>query len=309
MPSFRRSARDERQALLLLGFLGALSLMLMTLDARWHTVSWLRSAITTPIYPLQSGLAALRAGAERWRARYEGTSALLAQNQNLQEQLAQAQMRAAQAEALQKENERLSALLQLPAQTLVGGRAARLLSGAEPLNGKVLLDAGARAGVQLAAAVGTSAGIIGQVTQVYPYSAEVSLLTGAAISVPAVNARSHVRGISYGDVIFEGEALEVRFVALDADVALGDLWLSSGLGGVFPAGAPLARTVAVEKPAGSLFLRVLAKPLARMDSADVLWVFDLAESLTRTNAAAAEIIAPLSAPSAATRGKSQNAKK
>ena len=86
------------------------------------------------------------------------------------------------------------------------------------------------------------AGVLGQVTRVYPFVSEVTLLIDRDQAIPVVNMRTNARGVAYGDpVASHGGGMELRFVSANADVQENDLLTTSGLDGVYPSGLPVAR--------------------------------------------------------------------
>ena len=109
-------------------------------------------------------------------------------------------------------------------------------------------------------------GLLGQVTRVFPLSAEVTLLTDRDAAVPVLNTRTQQRSAAFGGA--GGGAnpgLELRFMAGHADVQPGDLLATSGIDGVYPAGLPVARVVSVERRAESGFARIALVPAASPD--------------------------------------------
>jgi rod shape-determining protein MreC len=103
-------------------------------------------------------------------------------------------------------------------------------------------------------------GVIGQVTRVYPWLAEVTLITDKGHLVPVLNTRNGLRGV-LGGTGNDG-ALELKFVPLNADFENGDQLVTSGIDGIYPPGLPVAQIVNVERNAAFLFARIVCKPVA-----------------------------------------------
>jgi len=99
---------------------------------------------------------------------------------------------------------------------------------------------------------------------VYPLTAEVTLVTDRDAAVPVLNARTQQRGVAYG--MPQAQGMELRFMAGNADVQVGDSLLTSGLDGVYPAGLPVARVLKVDRRADSAFARIWLTPTAEPDS-------------------------------------------
>jgi len=77
-----------------------------------------------------------------------------------------------------------------------------------------------------------------------------------------LNTRTGARGVAYGDASLHADAMELRFMAANADVANGDLLTTSGVDGVYPPGLPVARVEKVERRVDAVFARIYCVPLA-----------------------------------------------
>ncbi len=141
----------------------------------------------------------------------------------------------------------------------------------DPFRHRVLLDKGAADGVFKDQAVLDGDGIFGQVSKVNASTAEVILISDAEHAIPVQSNRSGVRTIAVGTG--DQNKLSLPFVTVESDLQAGDLLLSTGMGGVFPPGYPVAQVSKVKR-AGSTFALVEAKPTARLDQArEVLLVW------------------------------------
>jgi rod shape-determining protein MreC len=138
-----------------------------------------------------------------------------------------------------------------------------LYDARDPSTRRIVLDRGTRNGVQPGLPVIDNAGVIGQVTRVFPFTSEVTLLTDREQAIPVQVLRSGLRSIAYG----RGRSgqLDLRFVAPDADIQVGDVIVTSGLDGMYPAGLAVAKVVQVEKVAAGAFGRVVCQPLGGVD--------------------------------------------
>jgi rod shape-determining protein MreC len=171
----------------------------------------------------------------------------------------------------------------------------------DPFRHRVLLDKGASSGVFKGQAVLDAEGIFGQVSQVHARTAEVILISDAEHAIPVQSNRSGLRSIAVGTG--DSDRLSLPFVTVESDLKAGDLLISTGMGGVFPSGYPVAEVTRVERDPAATFAVVDARPTARLDrDREVLLVwFDL--PLTDTpapEATAPEVAVPeASAPPAA----------
>jgi rod shape-determining protein MreC len=153
-------------------------------------------------------------------------------------------------------------LLQLRERLVTSAQAAQVLyDGADPYTRKVIIDQGLVDGVSAGSPVLDESGVLGQVTRVYPSVSEVTLVTDRDQAIPVLNARTGARGVAFGDSAGHAGALELRFMASNADVQAGDMLTTSGVDGVYPPGLPVARVEKVEQRADSAFARIYCTPI------------------------------------------------
>lgn len=255
--------RQGPSALSRLVVFSALALLLMVADARFQMVQPLRASIATALYPLQwlvlQPLLLSQQANERLDAMFSNEATL----RQLRQQLAEQRQRTLHNEQLVLENQRLRGILNLQARQWPGTLAAQVVyDAADPYTRKVVLDKGQSQGVQLASPVIDELGVIGQVTRVFPMSSEVTLITDRDHAIPVVNVRTGARGVAYGETTRNADALELRFMAANADVSVGDMLSTSGVDGVYPAGLPVARVDKVERRTEAVFARIECVPIA-----------------------------------------------
>ena len=259
--------RQGPSALTKLVFFSALALFLMVADARFRVVGPLRSALGTALLPLQSALAVPVQMWEGGGQYLQGLGNAVQAEQQARQSLAQLAEKAARVEALKVENERLRALLELRPSVAVRTQAAQVLyEAADPYSRKVFIDRGSSQGVALGSPVINEAGVLGQVTGLTPFSAEVTLITDRDAVVPVINSRTQQRSAAFGGA--GGGAnpgMDLRFMAGNADVQAGDLLATSGLDGIYPPGLPVARVVSVDRQAEAGFARIALQPAALPD--------------------------------------------
>jgi len=257
--------RQGYSALTKLVFCSALSLFLMVADTRLPVVATLRVALATALAPVQRGLMVpveiVTGGGEYLR----GLRQALQGEDAARKQLALQAERVALAERLALENGRLRGLLELAPALNVRSQAAEVqYEAADPYSRKLFINRGAAQGLVVGSPVVNDTGVLGQVTRLYPLSAEVTLLTDKDAAIPIINSRTQQRGAAYGGLA-KGSAMELRFVAANADVRVGDVLHTSGVDGVYPAGLAVATVTQVERQAEGGFARVLLAPTAMAD--------------------------------------------
>lgn len=258
--------RQGYSAFTKLVFFTALSIFLMVADTRMQVVAPVRSAIAAALAPVQQALLfpvdVIVGGSDYFR----GLAKALASEDAAKRLLAQQAEQALAAERLAAENKELRGLLELKPALAVRSQAAQVMyEAADPFSRKFYIDRGATQGLVAGAPVVTEAGVIGQVTRVYPLSSEVTLLTDKDAAIPLLNTRTQQRAAAFGGVA-KGTAMELRFIASNADIQVGDLLHTSGVDGIYPAGLPVARVTEVERLAEGGFARVTLKPVAAVDS-------------------------------------------
>jgi rod shape-determining protein MreC len=246
-------------------FFTALSVFMMVADTRMQVVAPVRSAIAAGLAPVQRALLVpvdLVLGGSDY---LQGLTRALANEDAAQRKLARQAEQAQAAERLAAENKELRGLLELKPAISVKSQAAQVMyEAADPFSRKVYIDRGLAQGLATGSPVITEAGVIGQLTRVYPLSSEVTLLTDRDAAIPLLNTRTQQRAAAFGGVA-QGSAMELRFVAANADVKVGDLLHTSGVDGIYPAGLPVATVATVERQAEGGFARITLAPVAKVD--------------------------------------------
>jgi rod shape-determining protein MreC len=181
--------------------------------------------------------------------------------------LARQAEKAVRADQLVVENQRLRALLDLRPSLAVRTLAAEVMyEASDPYSRKVFIDRGQTHGVARGSPVINEAGVLGQVTRLYPLNAEVTLLTDRDAAIPVLNTRTQQRSAAFGGAGGGANpSMELRFMAGNADVQPGDLLTTSGIDGVYPPGLPVAKVATVDRRADTGFARILLAPAASPD--------------------------------------------
>jgi rod shape-determining protein MreC len=249
-----------------------LSLALMTLDHRQHHLDSIRSALSVVVYPLQA-LLDLPGNAGLWfREALATRRQLQEENASLRTQHLMLRSRLQKLEALEAENRRLRELLDSSFQLGERVLVAELMSvNLDPYKHLVALNKGDLEDVYLGQAVLDEAGIMGQVIHVGPLTSSVMLITDPDHAIPVLLNRTGLRTVALGTGAIN--QLDLPHIPVTADIRPGDLLVSSGLGGRFPPGYPVAVVETVVQDPGQAFSQVSATPRARLDrSREVLLV-------------------------------------
>ena len=139
-----------------------------------------------------------------------------------------------------------------------------LYDAADPYTHKVVIDKGTAHGVVAGSPVLDGLGVLGQVTRTYPMVSEVTLLIDRDQAIPVLNTRTGARSVAYGDPASQGGQLELRFMAGNSDVEVGDVLTTSGVDGVYPLGLQVAKIAKIERRADSAFARIYCTPVAQV---------------------------------------------
>jgi len=245
----------------------------MVLDHRQDHVSRLRQAVSIVVYPIQMFVdLPFRIGSWVGDSLTERAQ-LLADNQRLDASLRDAEFALQQLEALRVENARLRELLEASEQLDDRRLVAEILSVDLFYRQRFVVNRGSADGVFVGQAVLDRHGVVGQVVSVGQWTADVVLITDADHALPVVVNRSGLRTIAVGTG--DQQSLRLPYLTNTADIEVGDLLVSSGLGAVFPAGYPVARVLSMQARPGQAFVDVVAEPVSALDrDQEVLLLFD-----------------------------------
>ena len=242
-----------------------LSVITMYLDQRQHYLEQVRYVLQAAAYPIQLAVSS-PAAAWRWvKESLQSRQALEAENARLRNLQRDLELRAMRYEALAHENGELRGLREALPPVAERWLPAEIVSvQMNSLRQRMLLNRGAANGVFKGQAVLDDRGLIGQTTHVGPWSADVILITDPEHAVPVRIERTGLRTIAVG--AGDASSLALPYLPGNADIKSGDLLVSSGLGGVFPEGYPVARVTEVRRDAVQPLAQVRAAPLAHLDT-------------------------------------------
>lgn len=244
--------------------LAGIAIALMVLDHRQHQLEQIRSFLSVMAYPLH-WLAAAPGRSYAWYDESSRTRAELeADNVVLASENLRLKLRLQRFEWLEQENRRLRAASASTARIVDRTLLAEVMRvDLDPFRQRVLIGRGNRDGVFKGQAVLDAGGIFGQVTHVGPFSAELILISDSEHALPVQIVRNGLRTIAVGTG--RPDELSLPYLSKNADVKVGDLLVSSGLGGVYPPGYPAARVREVNRAPSQPLLLVTAVPTAGLD--------------------------------------------
>ena len=240
------------------------SILLMYYDRHGHLVQRMRYGLEAAVYPVQVMVGSPGRAWQWLTDSLQTRDALRVENARLQAQVRELQLKTMRQSALEQENAELRGLRASLPPLIKQWRLAQIIDvETDPLRERIVIDKGARDGVRLHQAIVDGHGILGQVERVGPWSAEVILVTDPEHAIPVQVTRNSLRTIAVGEG--SDRELVLPYLASNADIKSGDLLVSSGLGGVFPAGFPVARVIGVRRESNQLPAQVRATPVADVE--------------------------------------------
>ncbi len=259
-PFFKRGPAP----LALLTFYIAVSLAIFVFDLRFKSLELLRQSIALVVDPVQR-VAQTPGSLVDYASHYlQGMHSLQQENDELKHAkltTAPDLQRLAQLEA---ENERLRKLLSVTEREKANGQVSQILYTArDPFSRKVIVDKGQQSGITAGQPAIDDAGVVGQVTRVFPFSAEITLITDKDQVVPVQIVRTGQRSVVFG--LGNGQ-LELRYMPANADIQIGDMLVTSGLDGIYLPGFPVAKVVNIERDSAYSFARIFCVPIAGVEN-------------------------------------------
>lgn len=249
------------------------SITLMTIDHRWQSLEHVRSLLAGVIYPLQYTID-LPIRLFHWADEALSTQrTLLEKNREYEARHLENRVQLQKLDIIEKENARLRRLLSATSK-----KTERLLISEvinvdlDPNRQLILLNKGSSSDVYQGQPIIDAQGIIGQVVHVGLLSSTAILISDASHAIPVQIDRTGLRANAFGTG--KMDKLELRYLPHNVDINIGDMLISSGLGGTFPPNYPVATITRIDRPSGEPFATVEAMPLAQLDkSREVLLVW------------------------------------
>ena len=267
-PFFKRGPAPLAQ----LSFYAALSVSLLFVDLRFHTLEIIRQGISLITHPLQKVAQSPIALLNNTGGYFSDVSQLEAENTRLKHLQMENARELLRTQQLESENIRLRRLLEIKERQKLNGRIAQILYAArDPYSRKVVIDRGINDNIITGQPVIDDAGVVGQVTRIFPFVSEVTLITDKNQAVPVQVIRNGLRSVVFG--LGTGK-LELRFMPINADIQEGDMLVTSGLDTVFLPGLPVARVLKVERDASYSFARIYCEPIASAENFGEVIVLD-----------------------------------
>lgn len=246
-------------------FFFALSLSLMAVDSRLHYLIEVRQGFVALLNPLQllaSAPSNLYLNSKEYLVTHD---ALVKDNHQLTQKALEQGAELQRFRALETENAYLRDLLGTTHTLKQPAKLGEILHmGRDPFTHKVVVNLGSQQNVMAGEAVVDEAGVIGQVTRVYTFSSEVTLITDKELAIPIQIERNGLRAIAFGHG--RDTTLDLPYLPANVDIRKGDKLITSGIDGVYPVGLAVAQVTQIERNPDSPFAHIVCKPIAGIEN-------------------------------------------
>lgn len=240
------------------------SIALMTIDHRWQSLEIARSTLSSILYPIQYTIdlpIRLYYWADETLSDHQ---TLLEKNREFEARHLENRVQLQKLNIIEKENDRLRRLLSATPKTTERLLISEIIGvDLDPYRQLILLNKGSNNGIYQGQPIIDSKGVMGQVIHVAARSSTAMLITDASHAIPVQIDRTGHRANVFGTG--KMDTLDLRHLPHNIDIQLGDMLITSGLGGTFPPNYPVARITKIEHEAGEPFTTIEATPLAQLD--------------------------------------------
>lgn len=253
-----------------------LSLVLMASDSKFNYLTGMRQSMMVVVQPLQVIANSPFVAFDNIQSYFISKQSLQKDVQHLNQQLLFQSAKLQSLVTLESENEHLRSLFEASKAAHQKTRMAEIMNmGRDPFTRKVMLNVGTNQNVVPGQAVIDANGVLGQVTRVYTYSSEVTLLTDKELAIPIQIERNALRAIAFGDG--RSNAVDLPYLPANVDIKKGDKLVTSGIDGVYPPGLAVATVTLVKSNPTAPFARIMALPVAGIENHRQVLLLDLPE--------------------------------
>jgi rod shape-determining protein MreC len=260
-------------------FFCAISIALMAIDSRLNYLHQLRQAFIAALHPLE----VLASTPSEWGRNinhyFTSHNQLIKDNNFLKLQAVEHKVLLQRLSTIESENAHLRSLLNGNAPIIPKATLAEILHmGRDPFSNVIVINRGSSHQLKAGQAVVDANGVIGQITRVYPFSSEVTLITDKNLSIPIQIERNQLRAIAFGEG--KSNTLDIPFLPTSVDIKVGDKLVTSGIDGVYPAGLAVATVTQIKQNPDSPFARIISTPTAGVDNHLQLLILSMPEPLS-----------------------------
>ncbi len=237
----------------------------MVLDKRIESFATIRAALSLPLAPFQYIVSWPTHVIDNLTSAISTHDKLVDENLRLKSEQLLLRAQLQRLLAIESENDYLKSLLQSSRQIKGKTLIAELLAiASEPFVKQVVLDKGIRDGVYVGQPVLDASGVLGQVIQAGPITSRVLLINDPHSGISVQDGRNGVRAVAVGDSY--SEHLRLLYVPKTADIKVGDIFITSGLGNHYPEGYPVGKIMSINTDPTQEFATIYLQPSAHLNS-------------------------------------------
>lgn len=261
-------------ALIKLIFFVSLSITILIIDIKFNYFETIRILIKTSLYPIERILIFPYSFIMNVYNVLIKDSQLIIDNYELRTKNLYLARQVNLFKFLIIENKNLRALMNFSNKIIMRSFPAEIENDIRNLfSRKIIIGCGSKQGIRDGSPVVNENGLIGQVTRVYLFQSEVTLITDKDQAVPVQSLRTGLRGIIYG--MPKQDMLNLCFIPINADVKVGDEFVTSGLDKIYPSGLPVAKVISIDKKSDFTFINVKCLPISNIYNASQILVLNL----------------------------------
>ena len=264
-------------------FFCTLSLVMMAVDARFDYLSQVRQWFSTALHPLEVLASAPNEWGRNINTYFTSHNQLIQDNFKLKQQALIDHAALQRLATVDAENVHLRTLLAgdlpiIPQATL--GEVLHM--GRDPFSNIITLNRGSRHDITPGQAVVDEQGVVGQITRVYPFTSEVTLITDKKLSIPIQIERNQLRAIAFGEG--KRNTLDIPYLPTSVDIKVGDKLVTSGIDGVYPAGLAVAVVTQIKQSQDSPFAKIITRPIAGVNNHKHVLILKMPDTPAMTQA-------------------------
>jgi rod shape-determining protein MreC len=288
-----------------LTFFTLAAIAIMIADHRFQALDRVRLTLSVLSYPLQQAATLPVQALGRASSYFTLQERLLRENEELRARVLENAAAAQELRLMRAEQQQLRSLAAARARYEGGILGEVLYAARNPFTRKVVVDKGVMDGVVAGMPAIDGTGVVGQVTSVGTFAAEVTLVTEKDQSVPVMLVRNGLRAIAVGSG--KDGSIDVPFMPVSADVQTGDVFVTSGIDQTYPPGLVVAQVTSVEKNAARVFAKIAARPAAGVENHRYVMLLPLPSGAPARHEARADDKKPAKGPGKARRDPHKNA--
>jgi len=271
-------AQKHRYSAYRLVFTLIFSFAIMYLDFNGKYLNTLRSYLSAAVYPVHVLVNTPKNLFSAISGNINKQEKLDLINQDIKKENIILKSKIQQIYKLESENKRLRALLDSKPKHQNELTLAEIVSINNDVNKhRIMINKGSRGNVYKGDVVSDSKGIVGQIIRDHIFGSEVLLITDPEHAIPIEISRNGLRSIALG--VGNYDHIVLNYLPISADIKKGDVLITSGLGGKYPEGYPVATVESIASLSGEPFLEIEAKPFAELQNINEVWV--IKQSITQ----------------------------